>query len=204
MSITTVLSTVGSFLSGPIMTGIANVATLGNLGVSIATKVDTTDIKTTVGSIRSDINTLDSDILSLTADIGDMRKEGYWSTALLGGTPIAVTNGVPKPVQVQTQAQTASTVAPVQPTAQITPVTIAPAPVAATPTADPTPAPAAAAPVQTVTVAPPQADLATFLAALPEIVSQAVKTAIATPVQTQTDPTPAPAAAAQDTPPTSA
>lgn len=93
MSIGTVLTAVGSFLSGPIMTGISNVATLGTLGVSIATKVDTHDMKSTLSGIRSDIHTLDNDILALTGDVDDFRKENRWNVALSGGTPIQISNG---------------------------------------------------------------------------------------------------------------
>ena len=93
MSIGTVLTAVGSFLSGPIMTGISNVASLGTLGVSIATKVDTHDMRGTLSGIRSDIHTLDSDILSLTGDLDDFRKENRWNVALSGGTPIQISNG---------------------------------------------------------------------------------------------------------------
>lgn len=93
MSIGTVLTAVGSFLSGPIMTGISNVATLGTLGVSIATKVDTHDMKSTLSGIRSDIHTLDNDILALTGDVDDFRKENRWNVALSGGTPVQISNG---------------------------------------------------------------------------------------------------------------
>lgn len=93
MSIGTVLTSIGTFLSGPIMTGMANVATFANLGVGIATKVDTKEIKTATSGIRSDIATLDKDILSLAGDISDMRQERYWSLALGGETPVSVTGG---------------------------------------------------------------------------------------------------------------
>ncbi len=104
MSIGTVLTAVGSFLSGPIMTGISNVATLGTLGVSIATKVDTHDMKSTLSGIRSDIHTLDNDILALTGDVDDFRKENRWNVALSGGTPIQISNGGnPQIAQLQVQ-----------------------------------------------------------------------------------------------------
>lgn len=106
MSIATALTAVGTFLSGPIMTGISNVASVGTLGVSIATKVDTHNMKSTLSGIRSDIHTLDNDILALTGDINDFRAEHRWNVALSGGTPIRVTNGGnPQVAQLQLQPQ---------------------------------------------------------------------------------------------------
>ena len=93
MSIATAMTAIGGFLAGPIMTGISNVATLGTLGVSIATKVDTHDMKSTLSGIRSDIHTLDNDILALTGDVDDFRKESRWNVALSGGTPVQISNG---------------------------------------------------------------------------------------------------------------
>ena len=104
MSIGTVLTAVGSFLSGPIMTGISNVASLGTLGVSIATKVDTHDIKSSVGGLRSDIASVSNDVLALSGDIADFRKERQWTTAINGGVPVSVVNGGnPQYVQLQFQ-----------------------------------------------------------------------------------------------------
>lgn len=136
MSIGTALTSIGAFLSGPIMTGISNVATLGTLGVSIATKVDTHNIKSTVGGLKSDIAVLDRDILSLAGDISDMRQERYWSLALAGEKPVAVTGGgnptlvqlagmpqaqpVQQPVQLQPAPQPQPTV-PVQPAQPVQP-----------------------------------------------------------------------------------
>lgn len=114
MSIATALSAIGGFLSGPVMTGISNVATLGTLGVSIATKVDTSNMKGTLSGIRSDIHTLDGDILTLAGDIADFRKENRWSVALSGGTPVQVIDGgTPQIVQLQVQ-QPALQAQPVQ------------------------------------------------------------------------------------------
>jgi hypothetical protein len=95
MSIATVMTAIGGFLSGPVMTGISNLATLGTLGVSIATKVDTSNMKGTLSGIRSDIMTLDNDILTLTGDVEDFRKENRWNVALSGGTPLKITGGAP-------------------------------------------------------------------------------------------------------------
>lgn len=104
MSIGTFLTAVGSFLSGPIMTGISNVASLGTLGVSIATKVDTHDIKSSVGGLRSDIASVSNDVLALSGDIADFRKERQWTTAINGGVPVSVVNGGnPQYVQLQFQ-----------------------------------------------------------------------------------------------------
>lgn len=104
MSIATVMTAIGGFLAGPVMTGISNVATLGTLGVSIATKVDTHNMRGTLSGIRSDINTLDSDILSLTGDLDDFRKENRWNVALSGGTPVQITaGGNPQIAQLQFQ-----------------------------------------------------------------------------------------------------
>lgn len=121
MSIATVMTSIGTFLAGPVMTGISNVATLGTLGVSIATKVDTHDMKGTLSGIRSDIHTLDSDILSLTGDIDDFRKENRWNVALSGGTPVQISNGGnPQIAQLQVQQPQAvqQVVQPAQPQAQ--------------------------------------------------------------------------------------
>lgn len=104
MSIATVMTAIGGFLAGPVMTGISNVATLGTLGVSISTKVDTHNMQGTLSGIRSDINTLDSDILSLTGDLDDFRKENRWNVALSGGTPVQITaGGNPQIAQLQFQ-----------------------------------------------------------------------------------------------------
>lgn len=126
MSIATVLTSIGTFLSGPVMTGISNVATLGTLGVSIATKVDTSSMKGTLSGIRSDIHTLDQDILALTGDVEDFRKENRWSVALSGGTPIKITaGGAPQVVQLTAPAQQPQAVQQVmqpQPVPQVQPV----------------------------------------------------------------------------------
>lgn len=128
MSITTVMTAIGGFLSGPVMTGISNVATLGTLGVSIATKVDTSNMKGTLSGIRSDIMTLDNDILTLTGDVEDFRKENRWNVALRGGTPIKITGGgTPQIVQLAAPTQQPQAVQQVmqpvpQPAPQVQPV----------------------------------------------------------------------------------
>lgn len=129
MSIGTVLTSIGTFLAGPVMTGISNVATLGTLGVSIATKVDTHDIKSSVGGLRSDIASVSNDVLALSADIADFRKERQWTTAINGGIPVSVVNGgnpqyvqlqiQPQQPQVQPVQQVAQPVQPVQPVQQV-------------------------------------------------------------------------------------
>lgn len=104
MSIGTFLTGIGTFLAGPIMTGISNVASLGTLGVSIATKVDTHEIKSSVGGLRSDIASVSNDVLALSGDIADFRKERQWTTAINGGVPVSVVNGGnPQYVQLQFQ-----------------------------------------------------------------------------------------------------
>ena len=119
MSIGTILTAVGSFLSGPIMTGISNVASLGTLGVSIATKVDTHDIKSSVGGLRSDIASVSNDVLALSGDIADFRKERQWTTAINGGVPVSVVNGGnPQYVQLQIQPQAQAVQQVVQPVQQ--------------------------------------------------------------------------------------
>lgn len=195
MSITAFLSTIGGFLSGPIMTGISNVASLGTLGVSIATKVDTHEIKTTTSGIRSDIATLDRDILALAGDISDMRQERYWSLALAGETPVAVTaGGQPTAVQLQLATPTVPVQqstpqvqpVPTQTIQQSQPVVQQVVPTSSTPT---TPVqPTQPAPVQTVTVAAPadQNQIAAFIAAMPEIIAKAVKAAMTPPPTTTT------------------
>jgi hypothetical protein len=128
MSIATVMTAIGGFLSGPVMTGISNLATLGTLGVSIATKVDTSNMKGTLSGIRSDIMTLDNDILTLTGDVEDFRKENRWNVALSGGTPLKITGGgTPQIVQLTAPTQQPQTVQQVmqpapQPAPQVQPV----------------------------------------------------------------------------------
>lgn len=95
MSIGTIITGIGSFLSGPIMTGAANVATFANLGIGIATKVDTSNIKGQIGGVRSDLKVVSDDILALTCDMSDFRKESQWNVALSGNIPVNVTNGTP-------------------------------------------------------------------------------------------------------------
>jgi hypothetical protein len=119
MSIATVMTAIGTFLSGPIMTGISNVASLGTLGVSIATKVDTHDIKSSVGGLRSDIASVSNDVLALSGDIADFRKERQWTTAINGGVPVSVVNGGnPQYVQLQIQPQAQAVQQVVQPVQQ--------------------------------------------------------------------------------------
>lgn len=104
MSIGTAVLAVGKFLSGPIVTGAANVATFANLGLGIATKVDTSQIKSTVGGIRSDLNAVDNNILALTENIDDFRQENRWNVALAGGRPVVISGGgQPQYAQLQVQ-----------------------------------------------------------------------------------------------------
>ena len=104
MSIGTAVLAVGKFLSGPIVTGAANVATFANLGLGIATKVDTSQIKSTVGGIRSDLNAVDNHILALTENIDDFRQENRWNVALAGGRPVVISGGgQPQYAQLQVQ-----------------------------------------------------------------------------------------------------
>ena len=93
MSIGTFLTTVGSIIAGPIGTGIGNIAAVSNLGVSIATKIDTSKIRSDVGGIRTDIRSLDRDIATLACDIDDMRSENAWNVATTGRCPISVNRG---------------------------------------------------------------------------------------------------------------
>lgn len=93
MSIGTFLTTVGGIIAGPIGTGIGNIAAVSNLGVSIATKIDTSKIRSDVGGIRTDIRSLDRDIASLACDIDDMRSENAWNVATTDRCPISVNRG---------------------------------------------------------------------------------------------------------------
>ena len=190
MSIGTALSAIGTFLAGPIMTGISNVATLGTLGVSIATKVDTHDSKSSVGGLRSDIASVSNDVLALSADIADFRKERQWTTAINGGVPVSVINGGnPQYVQLQIQPQQPQ-VQPVQQVAQ--------------PIQQPTPQ---AQPVQQAQAAPtPQyitkdelnGVLSNLVGSIPTLVGQAVQQALTPPAVV--NPTPAPEAKPEDKP----
>ena len=96
-------------------------ATFANLGVSIATKVDTSNIKKSVGGLRSDIRAVDNSILALASDLDDFRQESRWNVALSGGTPIAINNGgTPQYVQLQVQPQNMQQT-PFTPTQQMQP-----------------------------------------------------------------------------------
>jgi hypothetical protein len=182
MSIGTALTAVGSFLSGPIMTGGANVATFFNLGIGIATKLDTHDMKGTLSGIRSDIHTLDNDILTLTGDVEDFRKENRWNVALSGGTPIQITaGGNPQIAQLQfqpTQQPQAQQV--VQPVQQAQPVQQS----QAAPTS------------QYITKDELNGVLNNLVGSIPTIVGQAVQQALTPPVvnPAPVNPTPAPEA----------
>lgn len=191
MSITAALSAIGGFLSGPIMTGISNVATFGTLGVSIATKVDTHDMKSTLSGIRSDIHTLDNDILTLTGDVEDFRKENRWSVALSGGTPVQIIGGGDPQVAQLTTRQPQAVQQIMQPIQQSVP--------------QPQPQ---AQPVQQQVVPTPQAQYITkdeldgalnnLVNSIPTLVGQAVQQALTPPVVNPT-PAPAPEAKTDDT-----
>lgn len=176
MSIGTILTGIGTFLAGPVMTGISNVATLGTLGVSIATKVDTHDIKSSVGGLRSDIASVSNDVLALSGDIADFRKERQWTTAINGGVPVSVVNGGnPQYVQLQFQQpqQPQAVQQVVQPVQQSTPQA---QPVQQQPVSQ----------AQYITKDELNGALNNLVGAIPTLVGQAVQQAL-------TPPTPAPA-----------
>ena len=180
MSIATVMTSIGSFLAGPVMTGIGNVATLGTLGVSIATKVDTHDMKSTLSGIRSDIHTLDNDILALTGDIDDFRKENRWNVALSGGTPIQISNGGnPQIAQLQFQQpqQPQAVQQVVQPVPQAQPVQ------------------QQAPQSQYITKDELNGALNNLVGSIPTIVGQAVQQALTPPTVPAANPTPTPTSA---------
>lgn len=180
MSIGTILTGIGTFLAGPVMTGISNVASLGTLGVSIATKVDTHDIKSSVGGLRSDIASVSNDVLALSADIADFRKERQWTTAINGGVPVSVVNGGnPQYVQLQIQPQQPQ----VQPVQQVAQPIQQVQPVQQTQAA-PTP--------QYITKDELNGVLSNLVGSIPTLVGQAVQQALTPPVVV--NPTPAPEA----------
>ena len=177
MSIATVMTAIGGFLSGPIMTGISNVATLGTLGVSIATKVDTHDIKSSVGGLRSDIVSVGNDVLALSADIADFRKERQWTTSINGGIPVSVINGGnPQYVQLQIQPQQPQ----VQPVQQVAPIQQV------------QPVQQAQAAPQFITKDELNGVLSNLVGSIPTLVGQAVQQALTPPAVV--NPTPAPEA----------
>jgi hypothetical protein len=183
ISIASALTSIGGFLSGPIMTGFSNVASIGTLGVAIATKVDTHDMKSTLSGIRSDINALDNDILTLTGDVDDFRKENRWNVALSGGTPIQISNGGnPQIAQLQfqqpQQPQAVQQVA--QPVQQSTPQA---QPVQQQPVSQ----------AQYITKDELNGALNNLVGAIPTLVGQAVQQALTPPVVVNPTPAPAPA-----------
>lgn len=93
MSISAIFTSIGTFLTSPIVTGAANVASIATLPVSIATKVDTDKMRKSISSMRSDINLLSSDILDLRQDITDERAEIRYNVAYTGQLPVSVNHG---------------------------------------------------------------------------------------------------------------
>lgn len=117
MSIAAFFTGVGTFLSGPVVTGIANVASIVDVGVGIATKVDTHEMKSDIRSMKSEIQTLGTDICALTADVADFRKENMWNIQNMGANPVRVNGSTVQYVQLQNpQAQVSPVVS--QPQAQ--------------------------------------------------------------------------------------
>lgn len=93
MSIGTIFTGIGTFLTSPVVTGIANVASIATLPVSIATKVDTNKMRKSISSIRSDINLMSSDVLDLEQQVVDMRTENRYNVAYSGQIPVIVNKG---------------------------------------------------------------------------------------------------------------
>ena len=93
MSISAIFTSIGTFLTSPIVTGAANVASIATLPVSIATKVDTKKMRKSISSIRSDINLMSSDVLDLTQQVIDMRSENRYNVAYSGQIPVIVNKG---------------------------------------------------------------------------------------------------------------
>lgn len=93
MSIGKIITAVGSFLTSPVITGAANVASIATLPVSIATKVDTDKIRKSVSSMRTDINLMSSDVLDLAQQVVDLRTENRYNVAYSGQIPVLVNKG---------------------------------------------------------------------------------------------------------------
>lgn len=93
MSIASIFTGIGTFLTSPVVTGIANVASIATLPVSIATKVDTNKMRKSISSIRSDINLMSSDVLDLEQQVVDMRSENRYNVAYSGQIPVIVNKG---------------------------------------------------------------------------------------------------------------
>lgn len=93
MSISAIFTSIGKFLTSPVVTGAANVASIATLPVSIATKVDTNKMRKSISSIRSDINLMSSDVLDLAQQVVDMRSENRYNVAYSGQIPVIVNKG---------------------------------------------------------------------------------------------------------------
>lgn len=93
MSISAIFTSIGTFLTSPVVTGIANVASIANLPVSIATKVDTNKMRKSISSMRTDINLMSSDVLDLAQQVVDMRSENRYNVAYSGQIPVIVNKG---------------------------------------------------------------------------------------------------------------
>lgn len=198
MSIAAFFGTIGTFLTSPVITGISNVASMANLGVGIATKVDTHDMKSDIRSMKSDIQTLGTDICALTADIADFRKESMWNIQNMGGNPVRVNGSTVQYVQLQ-NPQTA----PVQqtPQVQVSPVQQAAPVTNVAPSAPVTATPPATTVVNNVAAPAPasgndDAEMQAFMAMISATVGDAVRSGIAAGISAiQTPPAPAPAPA---------
>ena len=55
MSIGTIFTSIGTFLTSPVISGMANVASIATLPVSIATKVDTDKMRKSISSMRAEM-----------------------------------------------------------------------------------------------------------------------------------------------------
>ena len=93
MSIPAMLTSIGKFLTSPVITGAANVASIATLPVSIATKVDTDKMRKSISSMRADINLISSDVLDLAQQFVDMRTENRYNVAYSGQIPVIVNKG---------------------------------------------------------------------------------------------------------------
>lgn len=194
MSISAIFTSIGTFLTSPIVTGAANVASIATLPVSIATKVDTKKMRNSISSMRSDINLLSSDILDLRQDITDERAEMRYNVAYTGQIPVSVNHGrvalateyAPIVGEIAAQKQNMYATTTNQMPQQEVPAQSAQIP---TPPAQPAPQ---AAPVQNVMVGQP--DMAEMLKGmLPDIITGVV-TALnqqAAPAQPETPAQPA-------------
>lgn len=89
---------VEGFINGPHISALTKIAVFANLGLSIATKIDTHKVLAGQSSIRSDIEAVDKRVIGvknavndLSDDIEDFRAEVRYNTQSYGHVPATIT-----------------------------------------------------------------------------------------------------------------